>query len=126
MGKAVHREMKLAAKYVCKGRGVCRGLASARSSTNMEGSSLHQPSVSNPGNTKFISPFPYNGWYVRPTFDCMPSSDNPKKRGREGDRNLMMIYDDNDDDDDDDDENDDDDDDDDITLQNPLEPPVVW
>ena len=51
LSEAVHREMRAAARDVCKSGGACRALAWASSFTNMEASSLHRPPVSIPSTT---------------------------------------------------------------------------
>ena len=51
LSEAVHREMRAAARDVCKSGGACRALAWASSLTNMDASSLHRPPVSIPSTT---------------------------------------------------------------------------
>ena len=51
LSEAVHREMRAAARDVCKSGGACRALAWASSLTNMDASSLHRPPVSIPTTT---------------------------------------------------------------------------
>ena len=46
LSKAVHGEVKAAARDVCKSGGVCRALAWANSLTKLDVSSLHRPPVS--------------------------------------------------------------------------------
>ena len=51
LSEAVHREMRAAARDVCKSGGACRALAWASSLTNIDASSLHRPPVSIPSTT---------------------------------------------------------------------------